>query len=158
MRTGNADCLQCVSCRSGTVLSPHLAQTAFTTRVVNTIWVFSLSHKPHRTLKPHPEPAVTLPRGASQPKSYHDPQDRHYKKIGDDVSAEDMAMYKEAFELFDTDGTGTIDGRELKFCCKVCALPIHTLKTPTLIDVTLGTFFAGARHGGGARGGPPDAG
>ena len=28
-------------------------------------------------------------------------------------------MFKEAFELFDTDGTGAIDCRELKFCCKV---------------------------------------
>lgn len=57
---------------------------------------------------------------ASQPKlPTHDPQDRHYKKVGDDCSAEDMAMFKEAFELFDTDGTGAIDCRELKFCCKV---------------------------------------
>lgn len=29
-----------------------------------------------------------------------------------------MAMYKEAFELFDTDKEGTIDAKELKFCMK----------------------------------------
>merc|ERR1712028_243772 len=32
------------------------------------------------------------------------------------ISEDDMRQFKEAFELFDTDQSGTIDGTELKFC------------------------------------------
>eukprot|EP00656_Telonema_subtile_P030713 TRINITY_DN336_c0_g1_i1.p1 TRINITY_DN336_c0_g1~~TRINITY_DN336_c0_g1_i1.p1 ORF type:complete len:177 (+),score=61.51 TRINITY_DN336_c0_g1_i1:97-627(+) len=32
------------------------------------------------------------------------------------ISEEDMRSFKEAFELFDTDQSGSIDGTELKFC------------------------------------------
>jgi Ca2+-binding EF-hand superfamily protein len=36
-----------------------------------------------------------------------------------------MAMYKEAFELFDTDKEGTIDAKELRFCMKVTVRGPH---------------------------------
>eukprot|EP00658_Telonema_sp_P-2_P007190 TRINITY_DN1267_c0_g1_i12.p1 TRINITY_DN1267_c0_g1~~TRINITY_DN1267_c0_g1_i12.p1 ORF type:complete len:197 (-),score=99.90 TRINITY_DN1267_c0_g1_i12:297-854(-) len=38
------------------------------------------------------------------------------KKRQVQISEDDMRQFKEAFELFDTDQSGTIDGSELKFC------------------------------------------
>merc|ERR1712046_92446 len=38
------------------------------------------------------------------------------KKRSVQISEEDMRQFKEAFELFDTDQSGTIDATELKFC------------------------------------------
>jgi len=47
---------------------------------------------------------------------------RVHRAAKPELTEEQKQEIREAFDLFDTDGSGTIDAKELKVCCPSCVL------------------------------------
>jgi len=67
---------------------------------------------------------VQAPKNSSPKKS---------KSARDSLDEKQVAEFKEAFELFDTDKTGSIDHAELTFACKALGMPMTKQEIDTLM-------------------------